>query len=245
MIARTLLLATALLAASVAAASAQTRNDAIAAPALRASVTVSGDIVRIGDIVDNAGTAAPIAIYRAPDLGTTGALPVAHVLNALRAHQVIGVVTGDLKEISVTRLARTIESKDIEQQVARALERRNGLGEAANLSLTFDRDPGDVRLDASNTGGMQAAIVRFDPRNGRFDITFEISNDSGTAPTKLAFTGTAIETVEAAVLARAIERNEVLKSSDVVVERRPKAEVGSDAAARDRAVGMQARRQLR
>jgi flagella basal body P-ring formation protein FlgA len=245
MIARTLLLATALLAASVAAASAQTRNDAIAAPALRASVTVSGDIVRIGDIVDNAGTAAQIAIYRAPDLGTTGALPVAHVLNALRAHQVIGVVTGDLKEISVTRLARTIESKDIEQQVARALERRNGLGEAANLSLTFDRDPGDVRLDASNTGGMQASAVRYDPRNSRFDVTFEIANENGTSSTRLRFSGTAIETIEAAVLARNVERNEVLKSSDVVVERRPKAEVGADAAARDRAVGMQARRQLR
>jgi len=245
MIARTLLLATALLAASAAAASAQTRNDAIAAPALRASVTVSGDIVRIGDIVDNAGTAAQIAIYRAPDLGTTGALPVAHVLNALRAHQVIGVVTGDLKEISVTRLARTIESKDIEQQVARALERRNGLGEAANLSLTFDRDPGDVRLDASNTGGMQSSAVRYDPRNSRFDITFEIANENGTSSTRLRFSGTAIETIEAAVLARNVERNEVLKSSDVVVERRPKAEVGADAAARDRAVGMQARRQLR
>ena len=59
MIARTLLLATALLAASVAAAVAQTRDDVIAAPALRASVTVSGDIVRIGDIIDNAGTRAP------------------------------------------------------------------------------------------------------------------------------------------------------------------------------------------
>ena len=47
------------------------------------------------------------------------------------------------------------------------------------------------------------------------------------------------------MLARNVERNEVLKSSDVVVERRPKAEVGADAAARDRAVGMQARRQLR
>jgi flagella basal body P-ring formation protein FlgA len=245
MIARTLLLATALLAASAAAAAAQTRDDAIAAPALRASVTVSGDIVRIGDIVDNAGTAAQIAIYRAPDLGTTGALPVAHVLNALRAHQVIGVVTGNLKEISVTRLARTIEGKDIEQQVARALERRNGLGEAANLSLTFDRDPGDVRLDASNTGGMQTSAVRYDPRNSRFDITFEIANENGTSSTKLRFSGTAIETIEAAVLARNVERNEVLKSSDVVVERRPKAEVGADAAARDRAVGMQARRQLR
>src|SRR5204863_2163807 len=67
----------------------------------------------------------------------------------------------------------------------------------------------------------------------------------GTSPTRLRFTGTAIETIEAAVLARNVERNEVLKSSDVLVERRAKAEVGSDAATRDRAVGMQARRQLR
>ena len=37
----------------------------------------------------------------------------------------------------------------------------------------------------------------------------------------------------------------MIKSSDVVIERRPKSEVGSDAASRDRAVGMQARRQLR
>ena len=228
---------------------------------------VSGDLVRIGDIIDNAGSAAQIAIYRAPDLGTTGSLPVAQVLNTLRAHHVIGVDTRELKEISVTRLARTLESKDIELQVARALERRNGLGDAANLSMTFDRDPGDVRLDglgdaanlsmtfdrdpgdvrldASFTGGMQAAIVRYDNRNGRFDITFEIANENGAAPTKLRFTGTAVETVEAAVLARSVERNEVIKSSDVVVERRPKAEVGADAALRDRVVGMQARRQLR
>jgi flagellar basal body P-ring formation protein FlgA len=249
MIARALLLATALIAASSAAAVAQApetfaNRNAIAAPVLRANVQVSGDLVRIGDVIDNAGSAGQIAIYRAPDLGTTGSLPVTQVLNTLRAHHVIGVDTRDLKEISVTRLARTLEGKDIELQVARALERRNGLGGAANLSLTFDRDPGDVRLDAGFTGGMQPSIVRYDNRNGRFDVTFEIANDNG-APAKLRFTGTAIETVEAAVLARTIERNEIVKSSDVVLERRPKAEVGADAAARDRAVGMQARRQLR
>jgi flagella basal body P-ring formation protein FlgA len=248
MIARTLLLATALIAASNAVA--QTRDtfanrNAIATPVLRADVQVSGDLVRIGDVVDNAGSAGQIAIYRAPDLGTTGSLPVAQVLNTLRAHHVIGVDTRDLKEISVTRLARTLEGKDIELQVARALERRNGLGDADNLSLTFDRDPGDVRLDAGFTGSMQAAIVRYDNRNGRFDVTFEIGNENGAAAAKLRFTGTAIETIEAAVLARNVERNDILKASDVVLERRPKAEVGNDAAARDRAVGMQARRQLR
>ena len=213
-------------------------------PVLRANVNVTGDVVRIGDVVDNAGNAAQIAIYRAPDLGTTGSLPTAQVLGALRAHQVIGVDTKDLKAISVTRLARTLDAKDIELQVARALERRNGLGDAANLSLTFDRDVQTLQLDASNTGNLQPVAARYEPRSGRFDVSFEIANDA-SAPTKLRFTGSAVETVEAAVLARGVERNEVLKSSDVMIERRPKAEVGNDAAGRDRAVGMQARRQLR
>jgi flagella basal body P-ring formation protein FlgA len=242
---RSVLLSAALLAFGATTASAQVRDDVIAAPVLRANVTVAGDLVRIGDVIDNAGTSAQIAIYRAPDLGTTGSLPTAQVISALRAHQVIGVDTRDIRAISVTRLARTIEGKDIELQVAHALEHRGGLGEAANLSLTFDRDVQDLKLEASNSGAMQVSSARFEPRNNRFDVTLEIASDSGSAPTRLRFTGTAIETVEAAVLARGVERNEVLKSSDVVTERRPKAEVGDDVAVRDRVVGMQARKQLR
>ena len=77
-----------------------------------------------------------------------------------------------------------------------------------------------------------------------FDVSFEITNDGG-APAKLRFTGIAIETVEAAVLTRNVERNEILKSSDVMTERRPKAEIGNDPAGRGQVVGMQMRRQLR
>ncbi len=201
--------------------------------------------MRIGDVIDNAGSAGRIAIYRAPDPGTTGTLQVSQVVNTLRSHQVIGVDTRDLREISVTRQARSFEAGDIEQAVARALERRNGLGDAANISLTFDRVPGDVRLDAANSGALNPVAVRYEPRNTRFDVTFEISNESGAPATKLRYTGTAVETVEAAVLARSLERNEVLKSSDVIVERRPKVELGPDVLTRERAVGMQARRQLR
>jgi flagella basal body P-ring formation protein FlgA len=244
MMLRSLLLAAALLAATVVPAFAQD-EDVIAAPVLRASVSVSSDVVRIGDVVDNAGTAAQIAIYRAPDLGTTGSLPTAQVISALRAHQVIGVDTKDLREISVTRLARTLDAKDIESQVAHALEHRGGLGDAANLSLTFDRDVQDMRLEASNTGAMQPVSSRYDAHSGRFDVSFEIGNDAGVASTRLRFTGSAIETVEAAILARDVERNEVLKSSDVVIERRAKLVVGSDIASRDRAVGMQMRKAVR
>ncbi|MET4387602.1 flagella basal body P-ring formation protein FlgA [Bradyrhizobium sp. F1.4.3] len=224
---------------------AQAADDGIATPTLRASITVTSDVVRVGDLIDNAGSAALIPVYRSPDLGTTGALPVAQVLSVLRAKQVIGVMTGDIKEVSVTRLARTLANKDLENAVASALERRFGLGEAANITVTFDRGVSDMRLDASNTGALQPVATRYDARSGRFDIAFEVSNDNNPAPTRLRFAGTAIETVEVAVLTRDIERTEMLKSSDVAQERRPRAEVTGEPATRERAVGMQLRRPMR
>ncbi|MCA1433556.1 flagellar basal body P-ring formation protein FlgA [Bradyrhizobium sp. BRP20] len=220
-------------------------NDFIAAPTLRASVTVTSDVVRIGDLIDNAGSAALIPVYRSPDLGTTGTLTVGQVLSVLRAKQVIGVMTGDIKEVQVTRLARTLASKDIENAVAAALERRFGLGDAANITITFDRSVAEMRLDASNSGALQPVATRYDARSGRFDIAFEIANDGNAAPTKLRFTGTAIETVEVAVLTRDIDRAELLKSSDLSLERRPKAEVTGEPASRDRSIGMQLRRAMR
>ena len=242
MIRTTLLTLSALL---VLALPAQAADDGIATPTLRANVTVTSDVVRVGDLIDNAGSAALVPVYRSPDLGTTGALPVAQVLNVLRAKQVIGVMTGDIKEVQVTRLARTLANKDLEDAVASAIERRFGLGEAANIAVTFDRGISDMRLDASNTGALQPVATRYDARGGRFDVTFEINNDSTAAPTKLRLTGTAIETVEVAVLTRDIDRTDVLKSSDVAQERRPKAEVTGEAALRERAVGMQLRRPMR
>jgi len=242
---RTVLLATALLTATTTFAAAQSAGDILATPVLRANVSVTGDIVRIGDVIDNAGMAAQIAIYRSPDLGTTGSLPTTQVLTALRAHQVIGVDTRDIKEIAVTRLARTVASKEIEQAVASTLEHRSGLGDAANLMLTFDRDVQDIRLDAANSGAMQPVAARVDPRSGRFDVTFDIANADGVASTKLRFTGTAIETREVAVLTRNVDRGDLLRSADLVVERRPKAEIGGDAASRDKAIGMQVRRPMR
>ncbi|MCK1491359.1 flagellar basal body P-ring formation protein FlgA [Bradyrhizobium sp. 180] len=242
MIRTTLATIFALLALALPAAAA---DDFIAAPTLRASVTVTSDVVRVGDLIDNAGSAALIPVYRSPDLGTTGALPVAQVLSVLRAKQVIGIMTGDIKEVQVTRLARTLASKDLETAVASALERRFGLGEAANITVTFDRGISDMRLDASNTGALQPVATRYDARSGRFDVAFEINNDNNPTPTKLRFTGTAIETVEVAVLTRDIDRTELLKSSDVALERRPKAEVTGEPASRDRTVGMQLRRPMR
>lgn len=234
-----ILLAAALLLGTASSAFSQT------APSLRANISVTDELVRIGDFVAHAGDAAPIALFRAPDLGTTGTVPVAQVLEALRAHNVIGVATNDIREVTVTREARTLTQKEIETEVARALESRNGLGDAVSLALSFDRDVRILQLDATHRGGLKPVAVRYEPRSARFDVTFELSRGDGTSPTRLRFTGTAIETVEVAVVTRSVERGEILRHSDIVLERRPKAEAGNDPAPRDRAIGMQTRKNIR
>ena len=60
MTARAFLFAIALLAATPVSALAQENEDVIAGPVLRATVTVESDVVRIGDVIDNAGTSAQI-----------------------------------------------------------------------------------------------------------------------------------------------------------------------------------------
>lgn len=239
------LIATAALAVSLGAARAEPDADVPPTPLLKSSVTVTSDVVRIGDFVDNAGQSAGIAVFRAPDPGTTGLVPTERILDALRAHHVIGVETRDLAEVAVTRVARLVAVKEIEEHVARALARQNGLGNAADLALTFDRDPRALQLDASNQNEMRQIYASYNPRTARFDAAFEIARDAGNAPLRLRFTGTVIETVEAAILTRAVERGEVIKASDVVTRRIAKAEAGVEPAGRDRAVGMAARRALR
>ncbi|MGY3451257.1 flagellar basal body P-ring formation chaperone FlgA [Bradyrhizobium sp. USDA 4353] len=244
--ARPFLLAAALLASTAMSAFAGEADDQIKAPVLRASVNVTGDIVRVGDLIENAGVAANVAVYRAPDLGTTGILPAAQVIATLRNHQVIGVDVRDIKEVAVTRLARAVDAKEISTAVAQALDHRNGLGDAANLSISFDQPVQDLKFDAASSGALAPTNVRFDPRSGRFDITFELGQGNGANPIKLRYSGVAIETVEAAVLTRNIDRNEVIRSGDLQMERRPRVELGgAEPASRELAVGMQMRRPAR
>src|SRR2546423_15671556 len=90
-------------------------------PRLKSAASVSGDIVRIGDLVENAGVAANTPIFRAPDLGQTGAVPSNAVLDAVRPHGLIAVDARGISEIAVTRMSRTIAVDDIEARIVQAL----------------------------------------------------------------------------------------------------------------------------
>jgi flagella basal body P-ring formation protein FlgA len=195
-------------------------------PVLKRDVTVASDLVRIGDVLENAGPSARVPIFRAPDLGQTGTVSAARVMEALRPHGFSIVETHGISEIAVTRAARTFTVKDLEQRIAEELAGQFGLGEAKNLTVTIERDTKPVQVEP-NAGDLQVGRVLYD-RSGRFDVTFDVPGSSAARRTPLRFTGTVVETVEIAVLARALNRSEVVKASDVAIERRPKAELRGD-----------------
>jgi flagellar basal body P-ring formation protein FlgA len=214
------------------------------APQLRELVAVSSEVVRIGDLVDHAGSASGTAVFRAPDLGHTGSVPIARVMDALRPHGVTQIETGGLSEVIVTRESRAFTGRDIVERIAAAFAGQFGFGDAQNLTVTLDREVRMLHVEPS-AGGLAVSRMNVDARSGRFDIAFEIPGSAAARRLPLRFTGTIAETVEAATLVRALRRGDTIKEADVLVQRRPKSEVGDDPLAPDQAVGLALKRSLR
>ena len=227
-------------------AAAQTSGDMPVAPSLKQNVVVTGELVRIGDLVDNAGAAAQSAVFRAPDLGATGTVGVQRIVDAVKAHDVFAINTRGLKEITVTRASRNIGNKDIEERVASAISAQYRIGEAKNIGIAFDRDVSGIQAEPGIAAELAVTRLSFDPRSGRFDITLDLPGSHAVRRGALRFTGIAAETFETAVLTRQVARGEVLRANDIVIERKPKRDLAADNVADlASAIGMAARQPLR
>jgi len=214
-----------------------------AVPTLKAAATVSGEIVRIGDLVTNAGAVADVAIFRAPDLGLTGIVPAVRVIEAVRPHHLIGLNDGGITEVAVTRAARSITTGDVETRITRFFAGQQGLGKAENLVVQFDRDIRTVHIDPNVGGELQIVRSYYEPRSGRFEVAIELP---GSRRQVMRYTGVLFEGVETAVLLRPLARGEVIRRSDVTIERRRKSELQNDSIGpTDAVLGLAARQALR
>ena len=215
-------------------------------PRLKTDAIVSGNLVRIGDLVEHAGDAASVAIFRAPDLGYTGTVPVDSVLAALRPHGLTDVDAHGVAEIVVTRSSRSVTAREIETSIVNALAGQHGLGKADNLSLRIDQTLRTIHLESSAKGTLEVVRLGFDPRRQRFDVVFDIPGSAILKRTPLHLSGTVIETREFVTPVRAIQRGQIVTRSHVAIERRPRREVTDDVLTRiESVIGLAARRSLR
>jgi flagellar basal body P-ring formation protein FlgA len=225
------------------AAAAQAGDDGAApVPTLKREAVVAADIVRIGDLIDGAGPAAGIAIFRAPDIGETGSVPAYQVLAAARAYGIERVDTQGNGEVAVTRSGRVLAAKDIEAAIARTLVARGGIADSRGIAVSFDREPAPLRLQGA--ADLRALYTYYNARSGRFDVTFEVTDDAAHRQMP-RYSGYAVETLPVGVTLRPLARGEIVKAADVTIERRPKADFRDGAPAASDPTGLAARHQLR
>jgi flagella basal body P-ring formation protein FlgA len=195
-------------------------------PVLRSDAVVTGELVRIGDLVDHAGVVARIPIFRAPDLGSTGSVSADAVVEAVRAHALIGLDTAGINEVTVTRLGRAIAPKDIEARIVKALAAQYALGQPDDIALYFDREPQTVNVEPEAKGELRLNTLNYEARSGRFEATLDLPAGAASRA-RLRYSGRAAVTTEVALLTRPLSRGEVIRQDDILLQRRPRTEVNS------------------
>jgi flagella basal body P-ring formation protein FlgA len=213
-------------------------------PKLKPAVIVTGNLVRIGDLVEHAGSVADVPIFRSPDLGTTGTVSAAAVAEAVRVHALKWLDTAGLSEVSVTRAARTFKPEDLENAIAQALAAKYALGTPKDVSLSLDSELHPLHVEPNAEGEPRVARLSYDTRSGRFSATLAIPNGPASR-FSLRLSGRATATLEVATVVVPIARGATLKDADILMTRRPRAELGRDFITdRDKVVGMAARTTL-
>jgi len=231
--------------ASLAALAALTFTAVAAAeparPMLKQSATVSGDLVRIGDLIDNAGIVADVPVFRAPNLGQSGTVSAASVIEAVRSHAIIGLDTRGIVDVTVTRPGQAVSGRDIQKTIARLISNAYALGNAEDVAVTFEREPRGFHVELSASTEPRVLQLGYESRTGRFDVQLEYA---GHRP--MRWTGTALPTVAAVTMVRSVGRGEIVRRDDVAIERRPKTQTDRDTLATvDAVVGRAARQALR
>lgn len=217
-----------------------------ATPTLKPEVTVSGDLVRIGDVLENAGAKANEPIFKAPALGASGTIQVHRVMEALRGHGIVVFDTRNLTEVLVSRASRSVTLSDLGRAIAEAAAKRYEIANASDLSVTFDRHMNALQVEPNIADAPRVISVVVDQRNNRFEAIVDMPGSIALRRAPVRFTGSLIETVEVVTLARPIPRGETIRESDIVVERLPRADVQTDAISKTELVLNQAaRRALR
>ena len=170
-------------------------------------VTVTGDVVRIGDLVDNAGAAADVAVFRAPDLGADrhGRRP-ARRRGACARTTSIGARHRAASPRSWSRAPSRAITGQGHRGAHRPRARRPASASAtpknigdhvrprASHASTSSRPPPPTSRSRASTSTRAAAAST---------SSLDLPGSARGAALPLRFTGIAAETVEAAALTRA------------------------------------------
>lgn len=209
------------------------------AASLKSPISVQADVVKLGDLFTGAGEEAVQVVARSPAPGER------LVLNAGQSDAI--AKSGGIKwspdnrfvRAIVTRQARIIDTEEIKNQLFAAL-RSEGLDQSWHIELGKNDLTAKIAMDEDRP--IRILNPRFSVHSKRFSAVLETPSGS-RATDRQQVTGTIYQMTEIPVLARRVQRGDIVREHDLEFISLPQEKIGRTTLMDKRQiVGKQARR---
>jgi flagella basal body P-ring formation protein FlgA len=226
---------------ALAALFALTASAAAAMPVLKSEVTVTGPIVTVGDMFEDAGSFAETAIFRSPAPGTTGTVSLDAVAQAAILAGLGDYDASNVLRVRVARSASFVDAAVLTGFITEDLRTRGIVHDGIEVDARFDVPDISFSADAVELP-VKLLDLRYTPANGAFAARFMIAGTDQPVDV----TGRVEFMVEAPHLMGSKPAGTILTSDDVEMRLIPLRQAeGSGAATLDQLVGKQLMRQSR
>jgi flagella basal body P-ring formation protein FlgA len=179
---------------------------------LKENVTVNDDVVRLGDLFEQALSMGDSPVAQAPLPGQTIVLDNRFLRSLIRAYSLDWAPASKYQRILVARAAQKIDPTRVAEQVKNAL--RDYLGTDKEVEIAFDVGDTNLVLPTNVPATLAVQDIRFDPASQRFAVQLVVP---ATGPTLInrQVAGSVYETVQLPVLARSVAPGEVIQLTDL------------------------------
>ena len=174
---------------------------------LKPSLTVTGTMITLGDLFDNAGSAAGTNVIAAPKPGDHIDIDAQSLAALAGSNGLDWENLGGLRTVQVTRAGRTVTARAISDLLAKALSAQSG---GKNLDVRLLQSELSLDAAAGDPSDPTVQIISFDQQSGRFQA--EIDAPGGDSA---VVNGTADEVMSIPVLGRPFQRGEIVQEQDI------------------------------
>ncbi len=183
----------------------------LAAATLRNHVEVRDAMVRLGDLLDDAGAAADRVVAPAPQPGESTTLSVREI--AAKARDAgLSFKSNGIGYVTVARLGQAVAEQDLEERIVKALAARGGKG-PFRIRITGRRGPLYLPLSADRAD-LRVESIDFDRRSGRFSATLALPGDGGLRR-RISLSGVAEAERYVPVLTQSLGPGDVIAARDI------------------------------
>jgi flagellar basal body P-ring formation protein FlgA len=188
---------------------------AFAAPTLKSDVTVTGALVTIGDMFDDAGEIAATPLFRAPAPGTSGLVGLDAIRRAASNAGLSDFDRNGLLEVRVARSGTVVDADMLNRLIADELQRRGLLSEGIEVEARFSQDQSFNAEAVADP--VRLANLQYTPGSKSFAARFTIA---GMAQ-PVDVSGTIDMMVEVPHLVASLQAGAILTPADIEMKKVP------------------------